>query len=123
MSERSYPESSGGSNRVPRHQPGEFDFEAWSQLAKDDSAAFFRARRRVIDAFIASAPDHAADGLHQLQNSIDNLRACAGSPLKAAWQITGLMQDHIDLLGHQLEVLKRETDRLRGQMDGGVPRR
>lgn len=123
MSERSNSASSGESGRVPAHQPGDFDFEAWAQLAQRDTAGYFQARRRVIDAFIASAPDHAARGLRELQNDIDKLRACAGSPLKAAWQISGLMQDHVDLLGHQLDVLKRETDRLREGIDPAAPGR
>lgn len=123
MSERCNPDFSDHSGRVPGSQPGEFDFDAWSQLAQNDSVGYFEARRRAIESFIAAAPDHAAEGLRQLQNSIDNLRACAGSPLKAAWQITGLMRDHVDLLGHQLDVLKRETERLQSQVGGESFRR
>lgn len=106
---------SGDPAHVPAHGPGNFDFEGWRKLAADDPAAYFDARRWAIDAFIAGTPDRG-DELRLLQNRIDAMRASAGSPLKAAWQITGMMQDHVELLGHQLDVLKRETDRLRARV-------
>lgn len=115
MSAHSGTGKSGDAVHVPAHGPGNFDFEGWRQLAADDPAAYFDARRWVLDAFIAAAPDRSVE-LRHLQNRIDAMRASAGSPLKAAWQITGMMQDHVELLGHQLDVLKRETDRLRSRV-------
>ncbi len=115
MSGHSSTEKSGDPAHVPAHGPGNFDFEGWRKLAADDPAAYFDARRWAIDAFIAAAPVRS-DELRQLQNQLDAMRASAGSPLKAVWQITGMMQDHVELLGHQLDVLKRETDRLRARI-------
>lgn len=98
--------------RVPDYSAGSFDFDGWHRLAVDDPGAYFDARRQVIDTFIASSPE-SAEALRTLQNQIDAMRACAGSPLKGVWQISGLLRDHVELLGHQLDVLKRETERLR----------
>jgi hypothetical protein len=117
------PGFSGNPGGVPCFDAGAFDFEGWSQLAQRDVAGFFQARRTAIESFIASAPDHVVEGLRRLQNNIDNLRACAGSPLKATWQISGLMQDHVDLLGHQLDLLRRETERLSERFGAGTPGR
>ena len=123
MSERCNPDFSDHSGRVPGHQPGEFDFEAWSQLAQNDSAGYFPGPAlgdRVIHRLGARPRGRR---LRQLQNNIDNLRACAGSPLTAAWQITGLMRDHVELLGHKLDILRRETERLQSQVGGESFRR
>lgn len=117
------PDHRGNPGGVPCFEPGAFDFEGWSQLAQRDAAGYFLARRTAIESFIAAAPEHVAEGLRRLQNNIDNLRACAGSPLKATWQISGLMQDHVDLLGHQLDLLRRETDRLSERFGTGSPGR
>lgn len=102
---------SAGSTQVPRYDPGNFDFDAWAQLAQSDVAGYFEARRTAIDSFIDSAPDHAKS-LRQLQIRIDNVRACAGSPLKAASQISDLMRNHAELLGHQFDLLRQEIERL-----------
>ena len=117
------PDHCGNPGGVPRFEPGAFDFEGWSQLAQRDAAGYFQARRTAIESFIAAAPEHVAEGLRRLQNNIDNVRACAGSPLKATWQISGLMQDHVDLLGHQLDLLRRETERLSERLGAGSPGR
>lgn len=119
MPDSIHPDSAGRSGRIPRHAPGEFDFDGWSRLAAEDPAAYFDARRHVIEALIGAARDEGGR-LRRLQNQIDATRAAAGSPLKAAWQISGLMHDHVELLGHQLDVLQRETDRLRARLRGGA---
>ncbi len=123
MHTQNSPDFSGNPGGVPCFDAGAFDFEGWSQLAQRDAAGFFRARRTAIESFIASAPEHVAEGLRRLQNNIDNVRASAGSPLRATWQISGMMQDHVDLLGHQLDLLRRETERLSERLGAGSPGR
>lgn len=97
----------------PRHGVGDFDFDGWVNLAQADPAAYFSARRQVIDACIAAAPAHLTEDLRRLQNQVDFTRASCGSPMEAVRKIADLMDDHVQLLGHQLHVLKRETVRLR----------
>lgn len=123
MHTQNSPDFSGNPGGVPCFDAGGFDFEGWSQLAQRDAAGFFRARRTAIETFIASAPKHVAEGLRRLQNNIDNVRASAGSPLRATWQISGMMHDHVDLLGHQLGLLRQETERLSARLPGKTPRR
>ena len=110
MSDNNKPDS-GAPAAPPAHAPGSFDFDAWSRLARRDAGAYFQARRQAIDALIEACPESASD-LRRLQLSIDSARACAGSPLKAVRQISGLMQDRLGLLRHQLETLEREVRRL-----------
>lgn len=94
----------------PGHAPGSFDFDAWSRLARRDPNAYFRARRQAIDALIDACP--AGDGnLRRLQMRIDSTRACAGTPVEAARQITGLMQVQLGMLRQKLEMLEREVGR------------
>lgn len=111
MSDNNKPDSSAVA-RPPGHAPGRFDFDAWSRLARSDAGAYFRARRQAIDALIDACPESAGN-LRRLQLRIDSTRACAGSPLKAVRQISGLMQDRLGLLRHRLESLEQEIRRLR----------
>lgn len=90
-----------------------FDFDRWRQLAEDDPEAFFRARRLLLEAYIEARP-HLAPQLRELQGQIDALRASAGSPLVAARQIAGLMEDHLEAMSAQIEALREEARRLRG---------
>lgn len=103
---------SGDFGEVPDFQTANFDFDGWAQLARSDAAGYFRARRCAIESFIAAAPEHVAESLRQLQNTIDNVRACAGSPLVATSQISGLMRERLGLLADQFNQLRHETERL-----------
>lgn len=96
---------------IPESSAGHFDFDGWQRLAESNPQAYFSARQAAIDAFIAAHPD-SAHRLSELQDRIDATRVTAASPLLAAKQLSGMMHDHVQLLGHQLAVLQRETDRL-----------
>ncbi len=90
----------------------EFDFDRWHALARDDPKRYFSERERVIADFIASQPSEAQDGLRELQETIDGLRASAGSPMTASRQLAQLLEDHLDALTGQLRQLQEETDAL-----------
>lgn len=98
--------------RIPEFAAGRFDFDGWQRLAQSNPQAYFSARQAAIDAFIAAHPD-SAHRLCELQDRIDATRVTAASPLLAAKQLSDMMHDHVQLLGHQLAVLQRETDRMR----------
>lgn len=92
-------------------QDFQFDFDAWSELAKRDPQAYFRQRERVITEFIASHPGNQ-ESLLALQARIDGMRAMAGSPQQAVRQIGIAMADHLEALGGHLQMLREETEKL-----------
>ncbi len=95
---------------------GKFDFDHWSQLARRDPEAFFRARKTEIERFISAHPPEVARRLHEIQQRIDCTRIHAGSPMKALGALVAMMQDRLRLLRIQSELLARSTARLRDEM-------
>lgn len=93
-----------------------FDFEAWRALAERDPGAYFVERERTIEAFIAANP-RVAGRLRVLQADIDELRAVAGSPLRALSGIAGMMTDRLDALVGECRQLRDEFDRQRAAPD------
>jgi hypothetical protein len=89
-----------------------FDFDHWSALAKCDPAAFFAARQRMIEEFIASAPAHHRDALRDMQRLIDATRLEAGTPMQAVRKLMGMLGDQLGALQGQLHSLRDESDRL-----------
>ena len=97
-----------------------FDFDQWSQLARQDPAAFFAQRERVINDFIAAAPPENQEMLRAMQRLIDGTRAESGTPMKAVRQMMGMMADHLDAMRGQLEQLRDESEALVGHF-GRLP--
>ncbi|GAB4058249.1 DUF3135 domain-containing protein [Uliginosibacterium sediminicola] len=91
-----------------------FDFDHWSQLARRDPAAFFTAREKLIADFIAAAPAEHQASLMQMQLLIDATRAQAGTPMNAVKQMMGMIGDHLEAMGAQLEQLREESQQLSG---------
>ena len=88
-----------------------FDFDAWRELAKRDPAEYFRERERTLTAFIAERPE-AEPGLRELQNQIDQVRALAGSPAKAARELARMLGDRLEDLAGNLRQLDEQTGAL-----------
>lgn len=90
----------------------QFDFDAWRDLAACDPAEYFRERERTITAFIAERPE-AAQSLRELQIHIDQVRALAGSPAKAARELARMLGDRLDALAGHMQQLDGQIDTLR----------
>ena len=115
------PEHPGTPQRV-RGLPDPFDFEAWARLAREDPEAFESARRRVIEAFIDSAPAHRRRRLQGLQFRVDLERRRARTPLAACIRISGMMWDSVtgpDGLRAHLARLSETLDRALHPRAGG----
>lgn len=91
----------------------EFDFDAWRDLAARDPAEYFRERERTLAAFIAERPD-SAQGLHELQRQIDQVRALSGSPSKAARELARMLGDRLEALAGHMQQLDGHIEVLRG---------
>lgn len=89
-----------------------FDFDAWHDLAARDPAEYFRERERTLSAFIAERPE-SAQTLRDLQSHIDQVRAVAGSPAKAARELTRMLSDRLEALAGHLRLLDEQTGALR----------
>lgn len=89
-----------------------FDFDAWRDLAARDPAEYFRERERTLAAFIAERPD-SAQGLHELQRQIDQVRVLSGSPAKAARELARMLGDRLEALAGHLQLLDEQTAALR----------
>ena len=94
-----------------------FDFDHWSQLARQDPAAFFAEREQMINAFISSAPLAHREMLREMQRMIDSTRAEAGTPMKAVRQMMGMMADRLDAMHGQLQQLREESQELVGHLN------
>ena len=88
-----------------------FDFDAWRDLAARDPAEYFREREREISAFIAERPE-AEQSLRELQTHIDQVRAVAGSPAKAARELARMLGDRLEALAGHLNRLDEQTGAL-----------
>ncbi|MGA0116380.1 MAG: DUF3135 domain-containing protein [Burkholderiales bacterium] len=89
--------------------PQDFDFESWSELARNDADEFERRRREMIDAFLATAPEHLRQRLHGLQFRIDLERQRAGTPLGAAVRLNSMMWSSFMELRDALSGMSGET--------------
>jgi len=90
----------------------DFDFDHWRTLADKDPAAFFAARSTLLSEFISSAPPRMRGELQALQTLVDNSRAEAGTPDKAAACIMGMMADHLAALATQMSELQEQSTEL-----------
>lgn len=69
----------------------EFDFDAWSTLARDDPAAFERQRAATLRATIAAAPEEFRQRLEGLQFRLNLERQRSATPLGACVRLNSLM--------------------------------
>jgi hypothetical protein len=88
-----------------------FDFDAWRELARQDPAEYFRRRELALEGFIRARPDQEA-GLRALQREIDQTRALAGSPAKAAGELARMLGERLEALAGHLQQLDEQTGAL-----------
>lgn len=93
-----------------------FDFDAWRDLAVRDPAEYFRERERTLSAFMAERPE-SEQGLRDLQSHIDQVRAVAGSPARAARELTHILGDRLEALAGHLSRLDEQTGILRALVE------
>jgi len=72
-------------------KPAEMNFDAWSELARNDPAAFESMRLAAIEAVIAEAPEANRERLRRLQWRIDQERRLARTPMAACLRISRMM--------------------------------
>lgn len=95
-----------------------FDFDAWSDLAARDPAAYFRERERAISDFISERPE-SEQHLRDLQTHIDQVRAVSGTPAVAARELARMLGDRLEALAGHLKLLDEQTDTLQSLIRRG----
>lgn len=93
-----------------------FDFDEWSQLAKDDPFAFEARRIALIEAYLRQFPQSGQRRLRGLQFRIDMERRRARTPMGACLKISSMMWE--SLLGRH--GLKTALDTLMGSSNRSV---
>jgi len=77
------------------HEEGEFPFEFWARLAREDPGAFEDARKLMIDSLIEAAPAAVQPRLRGLQWQIEHIRNRAPTPLSACLKISDMMWTNV----------------------------
>ncbi|MDO6387487.1 DUF3135 domain-containing protein [Uliginosibacterium sp. 31-12] len=90
----------------------DFDFDHWRELAEKDPAAFFAARKALLERFIQSAPSRMDADLRSLQEMVDLSRAEAGTPDIAVGRLMGMLGDHLGALAGHMRQLRDQSDQL-----------
>jgi hypothetical protein len=103
---------------IVAQQVSDFDFDYWANLAEHDPAAFFAARCRAIETFIASAPAAHQASLRNLQRQIDSMRVQAGTPQRAILQLMGMLEGQLSAMRTHLLQLRDESAVLASQVNG-----
>jgi hypothetical protein len=73
--------------------PDDFEFGAWSRLARTDPAGFERARRDVLEKAIARGND--PQRMRRMQWRLDAERRRARTPMKACLRLSNLMWEKL----------------------------
>ena len=72
-----------------------FDFDEWSQLAKDDPFAFEARRIALIEEYLRQFPQSGQRRLRGLQFRIDMVRRRARTPMGACLKISSMMWESL----------------------------
>lgn len=73
-------------------EPGQpVNFDEWRSLARRDPEGFESARRRVLDALIAQAPEKRRRRLQAIQWRVDRVRERSANPLAACISLSDMM--------------------------------
>jgi len=102
----------------------EMDFDAWSEMAKNDPESFESMRLAAIEAVIENAPEANRERLRRLQWRIDQERRLARTPMGACLRISRMMWRAVlgqgglnDRLGELQRVFNGHVD----EPDSGQP--
>jgi hypothetical protein len=71
------------------------DFDEWQLLASSDPEGFEAARRRLLEAAIARAPEKRRQRLQALQWRVDRVRERAATPLAACISLSDMMWEAV----------------------------
>ncbi|MBZ0071847.1 MAG: DUF3135 domain-containing protein [Gammaproteobacteria bacterium] len=82
-----------------------FDFDSWSELARNSPADFETCRTQAIEDAIHRAPPRMQMRLRRLQWKLDQVRRTSATPMAACIRINRLMWERITGPGGLLEVL------------------
>ncbi len=82
------------------------DFDEWRLLASRDPEGFEAARRRVLDAVIAQAPEARRQRLKGLQWRVDRVRERSATPLAACISLSDMMWESFAGENGLLEALR-----------------
>lgn len=85
----------------------DFDFDRWSEIARQEPEKFEAMRRQMIDDLIAQAPEHLKPRMAGLQWQVDQIRSQAGNPMTACLQISQKMWTHVLSENGLLNILKQ----------------
>ena len=97
-----------------------FDFNEWSELAREDPEGFEERRARVLQAQIDAMPDRRRARLVRLQWRVDQVRRLAGSPMAACLEISRMMWDSV--LDQQGLIRALQVPAGEGPVAGPLPR-
>lgn len=72
-----------------------FDFDEWSQLAKNDPSGFERRRHLLIEDYLRQFPQSGQRRLRGIQFRIDMARRRARTPMGACLEISSMMWESL----------------------------
>jgi len=82
-----------------------FDFDAWSELARQNPADFETRRAQAIEDAIRQASPRTQMRLRRLQWKLDQVRRTSATPMVACVRINRMMWERITGPGGLLELL------------------
>lgn len=72
-----------------------FDFEYWAELWERDPETFEAERARLMELFIASAPEEKRQRLNAIQWRVDMVRKQAKTPMAASLRVQKMMWESL----------------------------
>jgi len=90
---------------MPESAHHAFDFDTWSELARNSPADFEARRTQIIEDTIRHAPPRIQMRLRRLQWKVDQVRRTSATPMAACVRINRMMWERITGPGGLLEVL------------------
>lgn len=67
---------------------GDFDFDQWATIARQDPEQFERMRQQLINEVIAQSPEHLKQRMEGLQWQIDQIRKQSSNPMTSCLRIS-----------------------------------
>lgn len=95
---------------------GEFDFDYWSEMARDNPEAFEVMRKDFLKAVIDGAPGRLKQRLRGLQWQIEQTRERADNPMSACLQVYRMMRKALVGQGGLLKALENPEKLLKQEI-------